>query len=110
MENRLSYVRWQMDNILSDPAIKVSILGKGAEGLSSSVPGASVSMLEEMRQTLLRRQGGNAMAPCQLFVVVVVTHVRTTSARWSHGSLLVHATCRSYMCFEEATGRAACYL
>ena len=33
MENRLSYVRWQMDNILSDPAIKVSILGKGAPPL-----------------------------------------------------------------------------
>jgi hypothetical protein len=30
METRLTYVRWQMDNILSDPAIKVSILGKGA--------------------------------------------------------------------------------
>ena len=30
MENRLTYVRWQMDNILSDPAIKVSIMGKGA--------------------------------------------------------------------------------
>lgn len=29
METRLSYVRWQMDNILSDPAIKLSILGKG---------------------------------------------------------------------------------
>lgn len=29
METRLSYVRWQMDNILSDPAIKLSMLGKG---------------------------------------------------------------------------------
>ena len=27
METRLSYVRWQMDNILSDPTIKVSMLG-----------------------------------------------------------------------------------
>jgi hypothetical protein len=35
METRLSYVRWQMDNILSDPAIKVSILGKGALTLPS---------------------------------------------------------------------------
>lgn len=30
METRLSYVRWQMDNILNDPTIKVSMLGKGA--------------------------------------------------------------------------------
>jgi hypothetical protein len=28
MENRLTYVRWQMENILRDPAIKISILGK----------------------------------------------------------------------------------
>eukprot|EP00892_Ulva_mutabilis_P004604 jgi/Ulvmu1/2515/UM138_0019.1 len=28
METRLSYVRWQMDNILSDPTIKVSMLNK----------------------------------------------------------------------------------
>ena len=36
MEMRLSYVRWQMDNILSDPAIKLSILGKGAPPHSSA--------------------------------------------------------------------------
>jgi hypothetical protein len=30
METRLSYVRWQMDNILNDPTIKVSMLSKGA--------------------------------------------------------------------------------
>jgi hypothetical protein len=30
METRLSYVRWQMDNILNNPTIKVSMLGKGA--------------------------------------------------------------------------------
>lgn len=29
METRLTYVRWQMDNILSDPTIKVSMLNKG---------------------------------------------------------------------------------
>jgi hypothetical protein len=30
IENRLTYVRWQMDNILADPAIKVSMLGNRA--------------------------------------------------------------------------------
>lgn len=30
MESRLSYVRWQMENILEDPMIKVSMLDRGA--------------------------------------------------------------------------------
>ena len=30
METRLSYVRWQMDNIMADPTIKVSMLDSGA--------------------------------------------------------------------------------
>lgn len=28
--DRLSYVQWQMKNILNDPIMKVSMLGKGA--------------------------------------------------------------------------------
>lgn len=39
METRLSYVRWQMDNILSDPTIKVSMLSKGTPlALGPSLP------------------------------------------------------------------------
>lgn len=36
MDHRLSFVRWQMDNILTDPAIKVSILSKDGGSDSES--------------------------------------------------------------------------
>lgn len=38
MESRLSYVRWQMDGILEDPMIKVSMLDRGAPHLARPRP------------------------------------------------------------------------
>lgn len=62
MENRLTYVRWQMDNILNDPAIKVSILGGAGNPDEGEAPEDDVDDGEEGGRQADSQSGGGEKA------------------------------------------------
>ena len=50
--DRLSYVQWQMKNILSDPVMKVSMLGKGASFICACQTGLLSNTVACSRDTV----------------------------------------------------------